>query len=203
MAAHSSNAAIAPSHNAALFGRADALAHDIELFSGDADWRSSREAIELERLAVPELAAYVGRLNALTASDATSNAHGDSVYTPAPAAARLLLAHAYVRYMGERSCKRSLASLTPRSAGDLSGGQTICKAVSAAYRVDPDALAFYRFGTIEEPESVATPSEMKRVKAWFRQGLDTAGASLTPLRKGAFPPPRCFLLASDGFAQPR
>jgi heme oxygenase len=71
----------------------------------------------------------------------------------------------------------------PRT-GDLSGGQTIARAVEAAYGLERDSMAFYRFGTLDDADATAGPSEMKRIKAWFRQGMDLAGSHLTERQKG-------------------
>lgn len=92
----------------------------------------------------PSLTAYVSRLNELT----------DSA-DPTP-----LLAHAYVRYLG-----------------DLSGGQTIRHTLAKAYSLDERdglGLSFYAFKELKSAK-LANQGEMKRIKDWFREGMNTAG----------------------------
>lgn len=92
----------------------------------------------------PALNAYVDRVQALAkASD------------PSP-----LLAHAYVRYLG-----------------DLSGGQTIRRTIGKAYGLDEASgagLSFYAFKELKSAKP-ATQGEMKRIKEWFRDGMNKAG----------------------------
>jgi heme oxygenase len=71
-----------------------------------------------------------------------------------------LLAHSYVRYLG-----------------DLSGGQTIRHTVSKAYDLDEASglgLSFFAFKSLRS-QNPANQGEMKRIKEWFREGLNTAG----------------------------
>lgn len=71
-----------------------------------------------------------------------------------------LLAHSYVRYLG-----------------DLSGGQTIRRTLGKAYDLDEDVglgLAFYAFKELRSAKP-AGQGEMKRIKEWFREGMNTAG----------------------------
>ena len=71
-----------------------------------------------------------------------------------------LLAHSYVRYLG-----------------DLSGGQTIRHTVSKAYALDESAglgLSFYAFKSLTA-QKPANQGEMKRIKEWFREGMNIAG----------------------------
>lgn len=103
LAVHSADPVLAPIHNAALLNRSDALASDIATFTGDAHWRSSALAERGEALASTELASYVARLGAL-AEEAPYATPAGAVYPPAESKAYLLLAHAYVRYMG--ACTR-------------------------------------------------------------------------------------------------
>lgn len=91
------------------------------------------------------LTAYIARIQEL--SDSAD---------PSP-----LLAHSYVRYLG-----------------DLSGGQTIRHTLAKAYNLDENAgsgLAFYAFKELTSSK-LAGLGEMKRIKDWFREGMNTAGA---------------------------
>lgn len=94
----------------------------------------------------PPLIVYVARIRELA----------DSA-DPTP-----LLAHSYVRYLG-----------------DLSGGQTIRRTLGKAYNLDETVglgLAFYAFKELRSSKS-ANQGEMKRIKDWFREGMNTAGNS--------------------------
>ena len=72
--------------------------------------------------------------------------------------ASLLLAHTYVRYLG-----------------DLSGGQIIRRRVAKAYGVDVasgEGVKFYDFKSLD----VSTPSKtdnIKKIKEWFRAGMNS------------------------------
>lgn len=71
-----------------------------------------------------------------------------------------LLAHSYVRYLG-----------------DLSGGQTIRHTLAKAYNLDEasgQGISFYAFKELRSAK-LASQGEMKRIKDWFRTGLNTAG----------------------------
>lgn len=89
---------------------------------------------------------------------------GDSS-DPAP-----LLAHSYVRYLG-----------------DLSGGQTVRYVVAKAYDLDETAgsgISYYAFKELRS-SNAASQGEMKRIKEWFREGINTAG-NLGVETKGSF-----------------
>ncbi|KAF8964428.1 hypothetical protein BDZ97DRAFT_1816531 [Flammula alnicola] len=71
-----------------------------------------------------------------------------------------LLAHSYVRYLG-----------------DLSGGQTIRHTLAKAYELDEAAglgVSFYAFKELRSSKP-ASQGEMKRIKDWFREGMNKAG----------------------------
>jgi heme oxygenase (biliverdin-producing, ferredoxin) len=71
-----------------------------------------------------------------------------------------LLAHSYVRYLG-----------------DLSGGQIIRHVVAKAYTLDEKegrGVSFYAFKSLRS-QKLANQGEMKRIKEWFRDGIDAAG----------------------------
>ena len=71
-----------------------------------------------------------------------------------------LLAHSYVRYLG-----------------DLSGGQTIRHILAKAYGLDEasgEGLSFYAFRSLHSSVPAGL-GEMKRIKEWFREGLNAAG----------------------------
>lgn len=92
----------------------------------------------------PALSDYVRRLEEL------SNSNDPSA----------LLAHSYVRYLG-----------------DLSGGQTLRHTLAKAYDLDEASgmgISFYSFKELRSSK-VASQGEMKRIKDWFREGMNTAG----------------------------
>ena len=117
---HASHRAVAPLHNAALY-RAAPLAEDLVFLHG-ARWHD-------ELPALPAALAYAHRVHELARDN--------------PA---LLVAHAYVRYLG-----------------DLSGGQLVRRAVTRSLGL-PDAAgtAFYDFGP---------PAAVTALAAQFRRGL--------------------------------
>jgi len=99
------------------------------------------------------LAAYICRLRKIA----------DSA-DPSP-----LLAHAYVRYMG-----------------DLSGGQIIRRRLAKAYGLElsnaGSGLDFYDFKELGGSQRANMP-EVKRIKDWFRDGMN-AGVGNDPQLKG-------------------
>jgi heme oxygenase len=96
---------------------------------------------------LPAAAAYVQRLASLTQSDP-----------------RLLLAHAYLRYLG-----------------DLHGGQMLARRISKQFGLEgPDGTAFYAFGE---------PAQVEALKRDFRAGLDAL--DLTPTQADAFVAEAC------------
>lgn len=88
----------------------------------------------------PALQTYITRIQAIADSP-----------DPSP-----LLAHAYVRYLG-----------------DLSGGQTIQRALAKAYGLTMGGagLSFYAFKELHSAKP-ASQGEMKRIKDWFRAGMN-------------------------------
>jgi heme oxygenase (biliverdin-producing, ferredoxin) len=133
---------LAPTYRPGVLGRIEPLSNDIAYILGTPNWRAHPIHVQLEKAFPKPLAAYVNRLRHLGADGADS---------------RLLLAHAYVRYLG-----------------DLSGGQIIRKRIAKSYEFpkNGNGVRFYVFHEGKgEPE--AGPSEMKALKEWFRAGMDT------------------------------
>lgn len=91
-----------------------------------------------------------------------------------------LLAHSYVRYMG-----------------DLSGGQTIKYKLQKAYALEHEkrGLTFYDFGYNGE---IASVGELKKFKDWFRAGMDK-GIGEDRARKGLAPTSSHPHALTDGF----
>jgi heme oxygenase (biliverdin-producing, ferredoxin) len=126
LARHAAHPALAPMLTPALW-RVPALVHDLQLLDGAAG--SQRPSFQPLQSIQPATRAYVERLHAL---DAT--------------APELLLAHAYVRYLG-----------------DLSGGQMLRSVVARTLAPDcAHAVAFYDFGD---------EGQTRALTAAFRAGL--------------------------------
>ena len=106
-----------------VLDRTASLSADLEQLTGP-DWRD-------KIVALPATSDYVARLN-----DIRDTADGVR-----------LIAHHYVRYLG-----------------DLSGGQVIARMVQRHYGVDPQALSFYRFAGVEK---------LKPYKDAYRAKLDS------------------------------
>lgn len=182
--------ALATTYNPAILSRAPKLDQDIRYFldtKPSEDWQddaaAQMEAWPAEtRLALKN---YVARIEALAAAATAEHTHDllpESVlppslsqlqtsseasytYPPPTPAPELLLAHSYVRYMG-----------------DMSGGQEIRKSIAAAYSLpldSSDGQRFYDFG--QKGNDVR---EIKQLKKDFRSGMDVAGAELTPAQLG-------------------
>jgi len=140
---HSSHPVINPTYNNTLLARRENLSADISylLQEPEAFWRSHPLHIALMESPPPALTAYILRLQEISQSS-----------DPSP-----LLAHAYVRYLG-----------------DLSGGQQIRRVLCKAYGLEDGAgLSFYEF---KSPESKrpCTIGEMRKIKEWYREGMDAS-----------------------------
>jgi len=146
---HASYPTLEPTYNPTLLARADLISNDISyLLSVPSDsWKTHPIHQRLVNPHLPEpLRRYISRLDEL--ADAPD---------PSP-----LLAHSYVRYLG-----------------DLSGGQSIKRVISKAYGLDPEdenalGVSFYVFKELRGSQP-ATIGEMKKIKDWFREGMNVAG----------------------------
>ncbi|TFL02521.1 hypothetical protein BDV98DRAFT_547013 [Pterulicium gracile] len=173
---HQSHPALAPTYNPVLLQRAPALAADISFLlqiPGPEDaWKS--HPVHTQLLASPPeiLTKYTNHINAISASA-----------DPSP-----LLAHSYVRYLG-----------------DLSGGQFIRRKTAKAYDLDEETgagIAFYQFSKLGESGSMesATQGDMRKIKIWFRDGLDAgAGDNLELKQTIVAEANRAFDLSSEVF----
>lgn len=137
---HATHAVLAPTYNPTLFARTQRLGADIAflLQTPESSWQAHPLHTELVTRPPASFTAYTGRLQKLADAD------------PAP-----LLAHAYVRYLG-----------------DLSGGQFIKRRIAKAYGLDDAAgLAFYDFKQLHSNAS-STIGDMKKIKEWYRDGMN-------------------------------
>lgn len=143
---HAVHPTLEPTYNPALLARAPSLSADIShlLQVDESSWKTHPIHVKLLSSSPEPLTAYVQRIQELSDSS-----------DPSP-----LLAHSYVRYMG-----------------DLSGGQTIRHILSKAYDLDEAAgfgVSFYAFKELRSAK-LASLGEMKRIKDWFREGMNKAG----------------------------
>jgi hypothetical protein len=169
--------ALAGTYNPHLLGRSSPLSADIAhmLSVSESEWQSHPVHTALLADSPQPLTAYTSRLRTLADTQ--------------PA---LLLAHSYVRYLG-----------------DLSGGQFIKRRIAKAYGLDVEAesgsgVEFYSFGSLEGAR-IGNMGDMKKVKEWFREGMDS-GVGSDPVLKceyNSFIIGTCvMLIASLSFALP-
>lgn len=139
---HSNHPVLEPTYNPTLLARAPSLEADIAylLDLPESSWRSHPLHHSLVVSPPIALTNYVARLRQLAESD-----------DPSP-----LLAHAYVRYLG-----------------DLSGGQSIRHTIAKAYDLESPGpgLSFYEFKELRSSEP-ANLGELRRIKEWYREGMN-------------------------------
>lgn len=140
---HATHPTLQPTYNPTLLARASTLVADVAylLDTPEADWKSHPIHAQLIARPPPILTKYVDRLQSLADSS-----------DPSP-----LLAHSYVRYLG-----------------DLSGGQVIRRRTAKAYGLDEESgngVAFYNFNKLGSNQP-ATVGDMKKIKEWFRDGIN-------------------------------
>jgi len=151
---HSTHPALEPTYNPTLLARAPLLSSDISYLLQVDDWQAHPIHQTLLESSPEPLLDYVERINELA-----------EMNDPSP-----LLAHAYVRYLG-----------------DLSGGQSIRHTIAKAYDLDEASglgVSFYGFKELRSSKP-ASQGEMKRIKEWFRAGMNTAGENCTLEAKAA------------------
>ncbi|KAI0297672.1 hypothetical protein BC826DRAFT_1000627 [Russula brevipes] len=145
---HASHPVLMPTYNPPLLSRTASLLADMSHLLGvPVSQVKSHPTFAAVSRAPPEaLAIYLARLRSLDGSP-----------DPAP-----LLAHAYVRYMG-----------------DLSGGQNIRRGITRAYRLEDEdgaGVSFYRFqklgGAGGGGGGSAGLGDIQRIKEWYRDGMD-------------------------------
>ena len=154
---HSTNPVLEPTHNPTLLARTASLSADISylLQVPSSAWKSHPIHKALTSNPPEPLVAYIARLTELAAN------RGEVAG---------LLAHSYVRYLG-----------------DLSGGQTIRHTLEKAYSLDEgsgEGLEFYTFNEMAG-QKIAGGGEIKRIKDWFREGMNR-GAGNNLRVKGSF-----------------
>jgi heme oxygenase len=147
LAANANDSVLFPTYNPALLSRASSLSSDISFLLGvsddDTSWKTHPIHQTLVSSIPPAFHAYISRLTHLIEKEP-----------------RRLLAHSYIRYMG-----------------DLSGGQVMKRNIRKAYSlVGEQGTTFYEFAVMgsegESSPPTANLGEIKRIKEWFRSGID-------------------------------
>ncbi|KAF9454878.1 heme oxygenase 1 [Macrolepiota fuliginosa MF-IS2] len=143
---HSAHPTLEPTYNPTLLGRTASLTADISylLQVPPSTWQSHPLHATFLSDMPTQLRIYVDRINLIANS-------------PDPSA---LLAHSYVRYLG-----------------DLSGGQFIRRVIVKAYGLDEASelgVEFYEFKELGGARK-ATQGDMKKIKDWFREGMNKGG----------------------------
>lgn len=168
---HAAHDRLARIYNPSILARADLLGQDITHFLGlkpSEDWKSHPSVSKLLSSPPSALTEYVERIRSLGRDDNSLPSFKGYTYPPPPAQSWLLLAHAYVRYLG-----------------DLNGGQTLKLRVAKAYDLDPVALDGLRFFEFDGRDgAIATPAELSRLSGAFKKGMDATGEELTPSERG-------------------
>ena len=143
---HANHPTLEPTYNPTLLARGPSLAADIShlLDVDESSWKYHPIHLNLMIAYPSPLSDYIQRIEEL------SNSNDPSA----------LLAHSYVRYLG-----------------DLSGGQILRHALAKAYNLDEAAglgISFYWFKELRSSKA-ASQEEIKRIKEWFREGMNVAG----------------------------
>ncbi|KDQ14991.1 hypothetical protein BOTBODRAFT_109306 [Botryobasidium botryosum FD-172 SS1] len=156
---HASHPVLAPTYNPTLLGRTHTLSRDIAHFLDISPTALTTHPTWVDFLASmpPAVTNYVNRIR-----------------TVATASPELLLAHTYVRYLG-----------------DLSGGQFIRLRMVKTFNLDSSGkgVQFYDFGSLGggplREGKRAGMGELKKVKEWFRDGMN-AGVGDDEALKGEY-----------------
>ncbi|KAJ7601223.1 hypothetical protein C8J56DRAFT_1010751 [Mycena floridula] len=140
---HATHPVLEPTYNPQLLSRTASLAADIShlLQVPESSWKSHPVAKTLIAKPPPAMLKYIAQIQEVSNSN-----------DPSP-----LLAHSYVRYLG-----------------DLSGGQTIKRVLGKAYGLDDEldlGVSFFSFRELRSSKA-ASQGEMKRIKEWFRAGMN-------------------------------
>ena len=161
LAANSSDRTLSPTYNPALLARGSSLSSDISFLSGVPDdnvsWKTHQTHQSILSSPPPAYKAYITRLTQIIQEDP-----------------RRLLAHSYIRYMG-----------------DLSGGQIMKWNIRKAYGLTSDqGTKFYDFGILgsegQTNPTLANIGEVKRIKEWFKNGIDAGVGNDVKLKGSEF-----------------
>jgi heme oxygenase (biliverdin-producing, ferredoxin) len=183
LATHATDPVLAPTYRPAQLARTERLEADIaylletlpasDLPSPSSSSATTKEPLPLARAAPASFAAHPLYTAFLAAPPPALTAYLARLHTLAAsrASAPLLLAHAYVRYLG-----------------DLSGGQVIRRRIAKAYALPTDdgadsGTAFYAFGVSGESGRDAGAGDMRRIKQAFREGMDEGAGDDAALKR--------------------
>ncbi|OAX44352.1 heme oxygenase-like protein [Rhizopogon vinicolor AM-OR11-026] len=142
---HASYPTLQPTYNPILLARTRSLSEDISYLLGVSEGEWQMHPMHRALMASPPkpFVDYTMRLQELCG-------------LPDPSR---LLAHAYVRYLG-----------------DMSGGQFIRRRIAKAYDLDADrgdGIRFYDFKKLGSSElESANMGDLKKIKEWYREGMD-------------------------------
>lgn len=141
---HASYPTLQTTYNPTLLARTQSLSQDISYLLGvpEGEWQMHPSHNSLMASPPKPFVDYTTRLRELSGSSDPSR----------------LLAHAYVRYLG-----------------DMSGGQFIRRRIAKAYDLDLDrgyGIQFYDFKKLDSSES-ANMGDLKKIKEWYRDGMNT------------------------------
>lgn len=150
---HAPYPTLQPTYNPTLLARTPSLSQDISYLLGvpEAEWQTHPSHSSLMTSPPKPFVEYTTRLRELSESSDPTR----------------LLAHAYVRYLG-----------------DMSGGQFIRRRIAKAYDLDMDrgdGIRFYDFKKLDSSES-ANMGDLKKIKEWYRDGMDTGIGDDTTLK---------------------
>jgi len=153
-----------------MLARAPRLESDIAhlLDVPEAEWKTHPMHVALQSSLPPALGTYLARLRQLSGFD-EDDASPEAKRAQSPEPERLL-AHSYVRYVG-----------------DLSGGQQLRRVIAKAYSLE-DGLgtSFYEFpklGGSGESGRNGTIGDMGKIKDWFKEGMDEGVGSDEKLKR--------------------
>ena len=169
LSTHCSNPVLQGIYDPSLLARGPALAADITHLlsllppsnsSAPTDTSPPAESTPLPPFPLPAFLSPVFSSPAPALDNFLTHIHHLST---SPGQAPLLLAHAYVRYLG-----------------DLSGGQIIGGRIKRAYGLkDKDGIAFYDFsskgersGFESDPSMEGGKKRLMDIKDWYRRGMD-------------------------------
>lgn len=150
---HASYPTLQPTYNPTLLSRTPSLSQDISYLLGvpEAQWQMHPSHSSLMASPPKPFVEYTTRLRELSGLSDPS----------------CLLAHAYVRYLG-----------------DMSGGQFIRRRIAKAYDLDVDrgdGIRFYDFKKLDSSES-ANMGDLKKIKDWYRDGMNSGIGEDTTLK---------------------
>lgn len=150
---HASYPTLQSTYNPTLLARTPSISQDISCLLGvpEAEWQTHPSHSSLMASPPKPFVEYLTRIRELSESSDPTR----------------LLAHAYVRYLG-----------------DMSGGQSIRRRIANAYNLDVDrgdGIQLYHYKKLDSGES-ANIGDIKKVKEWYRGEMNTGIGDDTTLK---------------------